>query len=245
MSKFKVGDKVKIKRGLKGDVRYTRESKCGSSTLYFSDKMEKYNGKIATITGVDEGRFTIDYKIDLDNGSWSWSSGMFEEEMNKFQVGDKARVRKDLEHDLYDRLRFHPGMDYLKGQIITIDKIDEDGDYYNNTHNYYFNDEMLEEVKGKQEKIGESEVTLKMTGAFNKIYDGVKKDVNNTFKRSYLWYRNGNVITCIIKSAIFKGVGIAKCNSADKFDYDKGCILAEARANADFYNNRAKEFARR
>lgn len=71
----------------------------------------------------------------------------------KFKVGDKVRVREDLENDkIYGNYEFIKAMAYLKGEIITIKEILKSG--YRIEEDYYtWTDEMLEEVeKEVQEK---------------------------------------------------------------------------------------------
>ena len=67
MTKYKIGDKVKIREDLKGGCEYNE--------LYFNTDMEKYRGKIATITEVTN---VGDYSIDLDCNYWWWNDYMFE-----------------------------------------------------------------------------------------------------------------------------------------------------------------------
>lgn len=85
--KYKVGDKVKIREDLEIDRRY---NKC-----LFIEDMEKYKGKIATITRVTTTRHDnfgkiSDYDIDIDDGDWCWTDDMFEE------VGD---IEKEADND--------------------------------------------------------------------------------------------------------------------------------------------------
>ena len=67
--------------------------------------------------------------------------------MNKFKVGDKVRLREDLEVGKeYGRVRFLSGMEDIKGKELTIYYISEDGDYTFDEANYYCSEEMLEKV---------------------------------------------------------------------------------------------------
>lgn len=63
---YKVGDKVKIREDLKVDERYNE--------LFFVKDMEKYKGKIATITRLSSIQHS--YDIDIDDGDWSWTDDM-------------------------------------------------------------------------------------------------------------------------------------------------------------------------
>lgn len=71
----------------------------------------------------------------------------------KFKVGDKVRVREDLEIDkMYGNYEFIKEMAHLKGEIITIKEVLKSG-YRIEEEYYMWTDEMLEEVKKEaQEK---------------------------------------------------------------------------------------------
>ena len=67
--------------------------------------------------------------------------------MGKFQIGDKVKLRDDLEvRRRYGKLEFLSGMKDLQGKELTIDYIDKDGDYTFEEDNYYCSEEMLEKV---------------------------------------------------------------------------------------------------
>ena len=67
--------------------------------------------------------------------------------MNEFKIGDKVRLRDDLEEgEVYDGMKFLSGMKDLQGKELTIDYIDKDGDYTFEEGNYYCSEEMLEKV---------------------------------------------------------------------------------------------------
>lgn len=63
---YKVGDKVKIREDLEVDERYNE--------LFFVKDMEKYKGKIATITRLSPVQHS--YDIDIDDGDWCWTDDM-------------------------------------------------------------------------------------------------------------------------------------------------------------------------
>lgn len=72
--------------------------------------------------------------------------------MSKFKVGDKVKVRKDLEADkYYSGLRFSPKMEVYKGQIITIEYIDYFRPISYVVNGWHWNDEMLEPVETTKE----------------------------------------------------------------------------------------------
>ena len=67
--KYEVGDKVKIREDLKVGKDY--------SDCTFIVDMEKYKGKIATITYCYNDDDS--YEIDLDDGVWYWTNDMFKD----------------------------------------------------------------------------------------------------------------------------------------------------------------------
>ena len=67
----------------------------------------------------------------------------------KYKVGDKVKVREDLEMGkTYGELTFSTQMREYKGQIVTIETADDDGYQIEEDElNWYWTDEMLEDVK--------------------------------------------------------------------------------------------------
>lgn len=111
MSKFKVGDKVRIKENLKVGCRY-------NNGCFFDQEMEKYKGKAAVIKAYHmltylKGNVEIKnaskyiYILDIDDGYWYWSSSMLE------KVEDKKHF-KSLPRD------FTGTIDVEKGFITNI-----------------------------------------------------------------------------------------------------------------------------
>lgn len=68
-----------------------------------------------------------------------------------FKVGDKVRIRNDLEVGIMYNIRidFSDGMVEFRGKEATVVDVDEDGDYLLDIDNreYFWCDEMLEAVK--------------------------------------------------------------------------------------------------
>ena len=91
--KHKVGDKVRIK-----PKEWYEENKdefgeidsCG-----FTEMMQHYCGKVATIVDMDD----YSYSIDLDNGSYSWCDGIFED--------DEPQVSETLLQDIANVIKSH------------------------------------------------------------------------------------------------------------------------------------------
>lgn len=87
--KYKVGDRVKIRRDLQLDQRY--------NDCFYIDSMDVHKGKETTIKSINE--YMGFYKLDLDDG-YMWTDDMLEkaEEVckeGKFQVGDLVQVIDD------------------------------------------------------------------------------------------------------------------------------------------------------
>lgn len=71
--KYKVGEKVKVKKDLKIDVEYHGQ--------YFVSEMKRYIGKtveIAVIEITKDAEGLEYYRIKEDNGAWCWTDEMFE-----------------------------------------------------------------------------------------------------------------------------------------------------------------------
>ena len=93
--KYKIGDKVKIRKDLKGGCYY--------NGLYFADEMEIYKGKIATITEIENDKaYRIDfnkeerYRIGLDEGVWCWSDDMFENNVPTEKQSNDMKKLEDI-----------------------------------------------------------------------------------------------------------------------------------------------------
>lgn len=91
--KFKVGDKVRIRKDLKSMERY--------NGISFTVEMEEYRGKVAKITKISFDN----YELDIDDGEWFWSDNMLEHVPN-LENGDII-TRRDLEKGIItgDRIR--------------------------------------------------------------------------------------------------------------------------------------------
>ena len=114
MSKFKVGNKVRIKKDLKVGCRYNND-------CFFIQEMEKYKGKSAVVksyripvhlNGNVKNVNNYRYSLDIDGGCWCWSDSMLE------KVEDKKHF-KSLPRD------FTGTIDVEKGFIIKKEILDE------------------------------------------------------------------------------------------------------------------------
>lgn len=94
--KHKIGDKVRIKSREWYDNNEGKDADgdilCGG--IYFDHDMRPYCGKSATITDV-----AGTYSIDIDNGKWSWTDEMFED--------DEPQVSETLLQDIANVIKSH------------------------------------------------------------------------------------------------------------------------------------------
>lgn len=91
--KFKIGDKVRIRKDLKEGDRFG---------IYVTDEMEELAGEIVTITQVNKSLVGVKYAIDKDDGFYSWTEDMFEssvkpskEELFKMPLGTIIKTDRD------------------------------------------------------------------------------------------------------------------------------------------------------
>ena len=67
--------------------------------------------------------------------------------MNKFKIGDKVKLRDDLEVGRdYGEITFLRDMKDLQGKELTIDRISQQGNYILKEGRFYYSEEMLEKV---------------------------------------------------------------------------------------------------
>lgn len=64
--KYKVGDKVRVRKDLVTDEQY--------GCCFFKDKMEKFKGRIVTINYIEPDGC---YQIENDSKNWHWTDEMF------------------------------------------------------------------------------------------------------------------------------------------------------------------------
>lgn len=71
--RYSIGDYVVIKDNLNTEtLYYNADFKYGDTASY---EMKEYRGRKAKI--VDFHEFTDSYILDIDNGKWAWTDGMF------------------------------------------------------------------------------------------------------------------------------------------------------------------------
>ena len=99
--------------------------------------------------------------------------------MNEFKIGDKVRLRDDLEEgEVYGRLAFLSCMKELQGKELTIDYIDKDGDYTFEEGNYYCSEEMLEKV------FSDGDLLEFALGKLNIAKEELEKELREEYKKN-------------------------------------------------------------
>ena len=96
--------------------------------------------------------------------------------MSKFQIGDKVKLRDDLEiRRRYGKLEFLSGMRNLEGKELTIDFISEEGNYGFEESGYVCSEEMLK-------KVFNSDDLLEF--ALDKLLDMTKEELIDKYKEN-------------------------------------------------------------
>ena len=99
--------------------------------------------------------------------------------MNEFKIGDKVRLRDDLEErEVYGGVTFLSGMKELQGKELTIDYIDKDGDYTFEEGNYYCSEEMLEKV------FSDGDLLEFALGKLNIAKEELEKELREEYKKN-------------------------------------------------------------
>ena len=96
--------------------------------------------------------------------------------MNEFKIGDKVRLRDDLEvRRRYGKLEFLSGMRNLEGKELTIDFISEEGNYGFEESGYVCSEEMLKKV------FNDSDL---LEFALSKLLDMTKEELIEKYKEN-------------------------------------------------------------
>ena len=123
--KYKVGDKVKIRKDLKAGSVY--------GSCYVTQEMHNLRGKIAHITEVNKYG---EYCIDLDNSEYLWIDEMFEDvDMEVQKMNKHKRVVIDVDGnkviarcgDKYGVAHCHPDddFDFYIGAKLALERLEE------------------------------------------------------------------------------------------------------------------------
>ena len=109
--------------------------------------------------------------------------------MSKFKIGDKVRLRDDLEVGRdYGEITFLRDMKDLQGKELTIDRISRQGNYILKEGRYYYSEEMLEKVTDTDDllefalsKLNMTEEELRREHKKNKINEQELEDIKKCF----------------------------------------------------------------
>ena len=105
--------------------------------------------------------------------------------MNKFKIGDKVRLRNNLEvGEDYGEITFLRDMKDLQGKELTIDRISQQGNYILKEGRFYYSEEMLEKVTDTDDllefapgKLNMTKDELRREYKKNKISEQIVEDV--------------------------------------------------------------------
>lgn len=203
-SKFNVGDVVRTKTPLFGEVRTGVVVEVNSGHLKNSNLIRFNNFAEYGHCGNGHTNTGKDYPT---NNHWYERDDMLElaPKTTKYKVGDKVRVRKDLDacHTQY-AMHHDPLVKYiaigsmldLKGKDVTISKID--GDIYRIAGSgFIWTDEMFEGLASECEEVSEGKIII---------------------------YRKGKEV--IAKNTETGETAKATCHPDDAFDFNIGAKLA-------------------
>ena len=95
--------------------------------------------------------------------------------MSKFQIGDKVKLRDDLEVGRdYGEITFLRDMKSLRGKELTIDYISQQGNYILKEGRFYYSEEMLEKV------IDDSDLLEFALNKLNTTKDELRREYKNS-----------------------------------------------------------------
>ena len=238
MEKFKIGDRVRVKKHLLADEFYDDGCK-------FIKAMEFMSGEAGEIVEAEEnGRYKIRFDCDGYCNPHYFSNSMLELINNeKFTIGDKVKVKNDLIVDTFydDGCKFISDMKYALGEVGEIIRVVKNGelirymikldsdDYY---HPYCFSESMLEPITN-DDKMEIYKVGDKCP------YDFINKFwVINSIWAKMVIINNPEVIVIDEDFNIFK----AKCHKSDIFNSEIGLeICCKKRIMNDLKNEKEKK----
>lgn len=203
MAKYKVGDRVRVRKDLKGDVQYNMET--GGVHNVAVSSMLKFAGKIVTIKSVVE-QYTI------AECGFLWTDEMFDgiaeenpDEKRELKAGDKVRVRPDLESGKrYDDCLVIDCMVELAGMIVAINAVKDKNRYT---------------IKG------DSNGLLWSSEMF--ILDGFPEVESH--KQSIIITSDGKKTTAIYRNGDKTREAFCRCSPKDAFDFVEGAKIAFSR----------------
>ena len=138
MSKYKVGDKVKIREDL------------NFNCLGVIDSMLIYKGKKVTIKRIIPHKEYVEYHFEEIGFAWTTEciEGLVKDIKPVFKVGDKVKVREDLVvGNIYGGDSFTIDMADLRGKEVTIKEVEPKFNSYRiKETGYNWTDEMFERL---------------------------------------------------------------------------------------------------
>lgn len=141
--------------------------------------------------------------------------------MAKYKVGDKVRVRSDLEiGKMYEGETFVGSMEVMKGGIVTIDSISSFGRYRIKEFGYTWTDKMLESIF----KAGDTTIEREREESTMKIFK-IKSVKTINKKVVIVEFGNGDTQKAV-------------CMPEDTFDFEKGievCVMKHLLGKSAYY----------
>lgn len=120
--RYKVGDKVRIKCGLRDGCR-------ASDGVNFVSDMEKYCGRIDTIKKVIDYDFDDRVRYVLEGNSWKWSGEWFENINHVFFEGNVLLLRNGQIRLIHDNGLYLPNGTFIETENYTDRKHNFDDNF--------------------------------------------------------------------------------------------------------------------
>ena len=153
--------------------------------------------------------------------------------MNKFKVGDKVRLRDDLEVGrYYGGVRFLSGMKDLQGKELTIYGISQEEDYEFKESYFFYSEEMLEKVNDTDDllefalgKLNMTKEELRREYEKNKIGEQIVEDIEKRCKDFENYCSSRGCGDCDIEKFIkrnnMKDTGTRRCMLVYEYLFEK------------------------
>ena len=136
--KYKVGDKVKIRKNLVSSRAY--------NGIYITINRETYFGKIAKIKSIEIEHDSVElYYLDIDNEEYKWTDDMLEPVEEKFTPKDLKTGMFGITNDGEKFVVVNNYLVFQKGTALSIKNLDENLEHiYENIYIESIYDDMLE-----------------------------------------------------------------------------------------------------
>lgn len=213
--KFKVGDKVRIKKDLKMGISYYNEDKKGKDTLVHD--MLHNLGKETIIKEILQHNR---YGLEIDKSAWGWVEEMLEE-VKEFKVGDKVKLPKTKTAMYWD------GID-RSGVIKKAKELNQDYLFINKIYHETHGDEYVLDTTSK---IGGGDIfSINDLEHYEEKYIKTEKPIEiaeQILKGKIKYKVEGNKTTVKFSDG---STGFSKCCPKDEFSLYYGLALATGRA---------------